>query len=144
MLLLPLFLDWVEDRLLINLDCLLGGREFSRFNPHLLVRYLTDLLESLSTRIKIITARNGFDAGQKVMQFNPQIVLLDLMMPGLSGFEVCRYLRENPLTAKCKIIAMTGYYTRKNIDGILEAGADTCIAKPIERDKLLAALQLEG
>lgn len=35
MLLLPLFLDWVEDRLLINLDCLLGGREFSRFNPHL-------------------------------------------------------------------------------------------------------------
>ncbi len=109
-------------------------------NDQQLVRFLATLLETRSEKVKIITAHDGFDAGQKVMQFKPQIVLLDLMMPGLSGFEVCRHLRDNPLTQHCKIIAMTGYYTPENVESILKAGANACLSKPIDSDSLLSTI----
>jgi len=111
-------------------------------NDQQLVRFLVNLLETASGKIEIITAHDGFDAGQKVMQFKPQVVLLDLMMPGLSGFEVCRHLRDNPITQHCKIIAMTGYYTTENVDSILKAGADACLPKPIDSETLLNTIEL--
>ncbi|MCK5092197.1 MAG: response regulator, partial [Gammaproteobacteria bacterium] len=67
----------------------------------------------------------------------PNIVLLDLMMPGLDGFEVCRQLKDNPATSAIRVIAMTGYRTEENVKRIIEAGAEECLVKPIEQDSLL-------
>ncbi len=112
-------------------------------NDEQLVRYLVSLLTSYDEKISIESAKDGFDAGQKVIQFKPTTILLDLMMPGLSGFEVCKHLRSNPRTKHSKIIAMTGYYTKDNIDSILQAGADACLPKPIDSKLLLATMGLE-
>ena len=99
--------------------------------------YLVELLSTLPRPLEVETADNGFDAGRKVLAFRPDLVLLDLMMPGLDGFEVCRRIREDPSTRDVRIIAMTGYPSPGNIERILAAGADSCLAKPIDTRALL-------
>ena len=80
----------------------------------------------------IETAVDGFDAGIKVQQFVPEIMLMDLMMPGLDGFEVCRRLKSDPVTRGIRGIAMTGFPSPENNARALEAGAERCISKPFD------------
>ena len=84
------------------------------------------------------TASSGFDAGGKVATFKPGLIILDLIMPQMSGFEVCRLIKEDPQTSHIKILAVTGYDTEENRDKIIKAGADDYMAKPLSRDALLA------
>lgn len=107
-------------------------------------RYLADLLASQPHPINTETAHDGFDAGRKVLQFSPDIVLLDLKMPGMDGFSVCRQLKEDDATKQIRIIAMTGYYTPDNETRILRAGAEACLAKPFDKNVLLNAMGFEG
>jgi len=104
--------------------------------------YLLELLGSLSEPIETEVAKDGFDAGQKVLTFCPDIVLLDLMMPGLDGFEVCRRLKQDHATSDVRIIAMTGYPSPGNMERIRAAGAEACLAKPISVQALLDAIGL--
>lgn len=96
-----------------------------------LVKLVADLLEDRE-ELSIETAVDGFDAGIKVQQFEPDIILIDLMMPGLDGFEVCRRLKADPLTRGIRLIAMTGFPSPENTSRALEAGAERCIAKPFD------------
>jgi len=105
-------------------------------------RYLADLLASQSLEIKTETAHDGFDAGRKVLQFDPAIVLLDLKMPGMDGFSVCQQLKDDEATRHIRIIAMTGYYTPENELKILKAGAEACLAKPFDKVVLFDAMAL--
>ncbi|HHJ17414.1 MAG TPA: response regulator [Gammaproteobacteria bacterium] len=107
-----------------------------------LAGYLVELLDSQATEISTEVSHNGFDAGIKVQTFQPHILLLDLMMPGLDGFEVCQRMQQDPSTQAVRIIAMTGYYTPENVQRILAAGAEVCLAKPVPDDKLLEAIGL--
>jgi len=86
---------------------------------------------------EIATARDGFSAGKTVGTFGPDIVILDLMLPGLDGFEVCRNIRQDPKTSHIKILAITGYDTPENVEKILRSGADAYLAKPFEMEDLL-------
>jgi len=104
--------------------------------------YLIELFESLDGSVLTETARDGFSAGLKVRKFKPQIVLLDLMMPGLDGFQVCRLLKSDPATKSIRIIVMTGYASPENIDNALLAGAEACINKPVDTAVLLQHLGL--
>ena len=83
------------------------------------------------------TASNGFEAGTKVIKFKPDLILLDLFMPEMSGFEVCRQIKKDPETSHIKILAITGYDNKENRERIMEAGADDYMAKPVMRDVLL-------
>ena len=83
---------------------------------------------------------NGSEALVKLKQFKPDIVLLDLMMPGLDGFSVCRLLKEDPSSSSIRIIAMTGYHTPENVKQIVSAGAETCLAKPLNLEALFSAI----
>jgi len=65
------------------------------------------------------------------------LVILDLMMPGMTGFEVCEQLRANPTTRRVPILALTGYDTLQNEEKIKAAGATGYMAKPFEVKKLL-------
>ncbi len=94
--------------------------------------YLTELLEGLSRPLVVETARDGFEAGGKLLSFTPHVVLLDLMMPGMDGFEVCQRIKSQPTTAAIRIIAVTGYPSEENIQKILAAGAEACLSKPID------------
>ncbi len=62
-------------------------------------------------------------------------------MPGMDGFEVCKRIKENPLSSQIKILAITGYDTEENKDRILEAGADGYMAKPFVKDKFLQQIE---
>ncbi len=106
-------------------------------------RYLADLLASQTLEIETETAHDGFDAGRKVLQFDPNIVLLDLKMPGMDGFSVCRQLKDDEVTSQIRIIAMTGYYTPENEAKILQAGAEACLAKPFDKAVLFDLMALD-
>ena len=93
------------------------------------------IAESLSHRATpydVMTAADGFEAGRLVATFRPDVVLLDLRMPGLDGFQVCRTIKGDSETASTVVIAMTGYHTQETEARIIECGAVRCLCKPIE------------
>ena len=100
---------------------------------------IRDLLAQMLSahRYETETVSSGFAAGAKVATFKPGLIILDLVLPEMSGFEVCRLIKEDPQTSHIKILAVTGYDTEENRDKIMEAGADDYIAKPLSMDALL-------
>jgi len=100
---------------------------------------ILDLLTKILSAQKYETdvASSGFEAGAKVAKFEPDLIILDLIMPKMSGFEVCRQIKEDPDTSHIKILAITGYDTEENREKIMKAGADDYMAKPVKRDILL-------
>ncbi len=108
----------------------------------MLANYLVDLFDSLPDDIETQIANGGQEAFHKVDEFKPDVVLLDILMPAITGFEVCRRIKNNPKTSHIKIISMTGIYDQAHISQILEAGADACLSKPIDKEALLKALGL--
>lgn len=103
---------------------------------------LQEFLCSQGDSVAVDVAGDGFAAGQKLVTFKPGIILLDLMMPGLDGFEVCRKIKGDPATAQIRVIAMTGYPSQENIQRILSAGAEVCLLKPVDTSQLLTAISL--
>jgi excisionase family DNA binding protein len=99
--------------------------------------------EFLTTRPKpyeVLTARDGFEAGRLVATFRPNVVLLDLRMPGIDGFQVCRTIKADPSSSGTSVIAMTGYHTADTEQKILECGAIRCLAKPVEPEVLAVVI----
>ncbi len=103
-------------------------------------KYLMKMLGKYSEKILPELANNGFDAGIKVHEFNPDVVLLDLMMPGMDGFQVCERLKSDRATKNIRVMAMTGYPSVSNTEKILAAGAEICLSKPVDRSQLLSLL----
>ena len=77
-------------------------------------------------------ASDGFEAGVKTIKFRPHLVILDLFMPKMDGFEVCRRLKAAPETADTKIIAVSGFDTEENRQRILNCGADLFLPKSLD------------
>ena len=94
-----------------------------------LVREL--VLSSTPDRVEVETAEDGYDALLKVGDFKPDLLILDLKMPRMDGFEACRSIRSNPHTAHIRIVAMTGFAGAGNRERILAAGAHTCFDKTL-------------
>ena len=105
-----------------------------------------DVVNDLSHKFEVEVARDAFDAGRLVATFRPQLIFLDLMMPGVDGFEVCMRLKKDPATANTEILAITGYYTEANMERILSAGAAACLRKPLDvtevRTRVIDAFKL--
>ncbi len=107
-----------------------------------LAETLADGLREALPGIRVETAHDGFEGGLKASSLQPDIILLDLMMPGLDGFEVCRLLKREPTTRHIRIIAMTGFPSEENVRGVVQAGAERCLAKPVRIAALVGALGL--
>jgi excisionase family DNA binding protein len=92
----------------------------------------------LEGKYALATASDGFEAGQLVATFKPDLIILDIMLPGMDGFEVCSRVKTDPTTAHVKVLAVTGFATDENIQKMLHAGADDYLAKPLSMEDLLA------
>jgi excisionase family DNA binding protein len=90
----------------------------------------------LEGKYELATAGDGFDAGQQVITFNPDLIILDIMLPGMDGFEVCRRVKTDAATQHIKILAVTGFATEENVRRILHTGADDYLAKPLKLQDL--------
>lgn len=86
-------------------------------------------------------AQNGSEALQKAAVATPDLILLDVMMPDIDGFEVCRQLRENPDLAEVPVIMLTALDDRDSLLEGIEAGADDFISKPFDRQELRARVR---
>lgn len=91
--------------------------------------------------IEIDTASDGFEAGKKIITFNPHLVILDLAMPNMDGFEVCRNIKNDPKTQGIKVLILTGHGTKENQERILSLGADAFLTKPSRKEEILICLE---
>ena len=81
-------------------------------------------------------AGDGYEAGIKIGTIRPDLVVLDLMMPRVDGLSLCRSIRANPDTRSIRILVVTGDPREQARERALEAGADLCLSKPIDLDRL--------
>ena len=86
------------------------------------------------------TASGGQQALDAVAQEKPDLILLDLMMPGIDGFEVLRRLREDPATADIQIVILSALNSNEDVVKGFNAGANDFIMKPIIMEKLLSCV----
>ena len=89
---------------------------------------------------KMRTASNGQQALDAVASEKPDLILLDLMMPGIDGFEVIRRLRANPATADIQIVILSALNSNEDIVKGFNEGANDFIMKPIIMEKLLTCI----
>jgi two-component system cell cycle response regulator len=89
----------------------------------------------------VVTALNGPDALKKVEESNPDVVLLDVMMPGMDGFEVCNRIKTNPATAHIPVVMVTALTDSEDRVRGLENGADDFLSKPVNDIALMARVR---
>jgi DNA-binding response OmpR family regulator len=87
------------------------------------------------------TATNGEETLHAIRDWRPDVVLLDIMMPRLSGFEVCKQLRRDPATRKVGVIMITALDQPADVDRAVEAGTDDFLTKPINQTELLLRIR---
>ncbi len=90
---------------------------------------------------RIITAQNGQQALEVAEKVLPDLILLDINMPDIDGYEVCRRLKEKPFTHSIPVIMVTGFIEKRNIELAFNAGAIDYITKPINRCELLTRIR---
>jgi adenylate cyclase len=88
----------------------------------------------------VVSARSGQEALERVAGAAPDLVLLDIQMPGMDGYEVCRRLREEPATGFLPVVMVTSSDTEVRVNAI-EVGADDFITKPFNQQELLARVR---
>ena len=106
------------------------------------VKLLEAFLRTMSLPAELEEAFDGIEALQKVDQFKPDLILLDIMMPGLDGFEVCRRIKSDTRTRYITIIIITALdHIDERVKGI-EAGADDFLTKPVNKVELIARTKM--
>ncbi len=97
-----------------------------------------ELIEAYLGALDVDTeiAVDGQDTLDKVASFNPDLILLDIMMPKLSGFEVCERLKGNPETAGIMILMVTALNELGDIERAVEAGTNDFLSKPVNKIEL--------
>lgn len=84
----------------------------------------------------VTEAENGYDALERIKQEPPDLILLDVMMPGIDGFAVCETLRQQPTTAALPIIMLSAKTDLNSINKGLQVGATKYLTKPLTPDDL--------
>jgi DNA-binding response OmpR family regulator len=98
-----------------------------------------ELLEAYlsSSDYEIETASDGEETLRKVKQWHPDLILLDIMMPKISGFEVCKRLRADSATRDIGVLMITALDQPSDVERAVEAGTDDFLTKPINKTELL-------
>jgi excisionase family DNA binding protein len=103
-------------------------------------KWLAEEIRERYPEIEVIQAHDGFSAGEIIGLKRPAVVILDLHMPGMDGFEVCHRIKSNPLIQHTKVIAVSADTSPAARSRILKLGASACIEKPMTREVVLAEI----
>jgi len=103
-----------------------------------------ELLEAYLAQVDcdIELAVDGQDTLDKAIAFQPDLILLDVMMPKLSGFEVCRKLKDDPQLSKIMVLMVTALNELGDIERAVKAGTDDFLSKPVNKIELLKRVEL--
>lgn len=102
-------------------------------------KFLKKALEK--TPFQIEEAKSAFEAGLKIMKNQPALIILDLYMPEMDGFEMCKILKQEPNTRDIIILAVTGYSTPEVKRRIIDNGADSFLEKPFTKQELIKSIE---
>ena len=102
-----------------------------------------ELLEAYLAEVEcdILTAYNGEETLTMVEKHHPDLILLDIMMPKLSGFEVCKKIRKNPETREIQILMVTALNEASDFERGVQAGTDDFLTKPVNKVELLCRVR---
>lgn len=102
-----------------------------------------ELLEAYLAGVdcEIAVARDGQETLDRVDDWSPDIILLDVMMPKLSGFEVCRKIKDNPVTSRIMVLMVTALNELGDIERAVAAGTDDFLSKPVQKIELLKRVE---
>jgi CheY-like chemotaxis protein len=102
-----------------------------------------ELLEAYLSGLDVETAiaRDGQDTLAQVAEFQPHLILLDIMMPKLSGFEVCKKLKSDPAASGIMILMVTALNELGDIERAVAAGTDDFLSKPVNKTELLKRVE---
>lgn len=90
---------------------------------------------------EVEVAADGYTAGRLVHSLSPDLVLLDIRMPGIDGISVCRNIKGDPATAKTRILIVSAYATDENVNKLRELGAEDFLEKPFDVTTLAAKVK---
>jgi DNA-binding response OmpR family regulator len=104
---------------------------------------LTEMLQLVfeSRGFGVTIANNGEQALESLGRELPEAILLDLMMPGMSGLEVCRLVRANPRTSNIPIVILTARFDAEMRREVMEAGATEYLTKPLRPSELINCIR---
>ena len=97
-----------------------------------------DILEGhlITEGYNIILASNGFQALRRLERHNPDLVLLDIMMPRMDGFEVCQQIKSNERWQHIPVVLFSGYWDKEQQQRAQEVGADGFLRKPLDGNEV--------
>ncbi|MBC8418057.1 MAG: response regulator [Desulfobacteraceae bacterium] len=102
----------------------------------IIVETIVQALEEDEHDYEVISASDGFEAGLQVNHFKPHLLILDIMMPDIKGYEVCRKIKSDDETKDIKIIVLSAYLDEEKFKKMKEYGADLCFSKPLPLPQL--------
>ncbi len=97
----------------------------------IIVESIVQALEEDEHDYEVISASDGFEAGLQVNHFKPDLLILDIMMPDIKGFDVCKRIKTTSETQHTKIIVLSAYLDDEKFNKMKEYGADVCFSKPL-------------
>jgi excisionase family DNA binding protein len=102
----------------------------------IIVETIVQALEEEEHDYEVISASDGFEAGLQVNHFRPHLLILDIMMPDIKGYEVCKRIKCDDSTKDTKIIVLSAYLDEEKFKKMKEYGADVCFSKPLPLPQL--------
>ena len=102
----------------------------------IIVETIVQSLEEDAYNYELISAADGFEAGIQVKHFKPHLVILDIMMPDIKGYEVCEKIKSMEETRHTKIIVLSAYLDEEKFKQMMDHGADVCFSKPLPLPQL--------
>lgn len=100
-------------------------------DDRIIVETIVQALEEDDYGYDLISAADGFEAGLQVSHFKPDLIILDIMMPDINGYEVCRKIKSNPAQKDIRVIVLSAYLDAEAFEQMRSSGADACFSKPL-------------
>lgn len=102
-------------------------------------KYLTTILESAGYEVQ--ACADGFEAGVCLMKMRPNLILLDLIMPRMDGYQTCSLIKKEPETSHIKILAISGHMSKVSMDRVRQCGADGFLEKPLDKETIIQKVE---